>query len=245
MTRFFVKPEQIVGEFVYLDGDDAHHLRVVLHAQPGTKIAVLDGSGQEWPAALTELGKTKASAQLREPFEPKTESNVQVTVAQALPKVGDKMEQVLQRGTEIGAAGFWVYSSERSLTHLTGERQEKRQVRWSAIVKTAAEQAHRAILPTLNISGEVRDVFSTASEYDCALIAYEGETETTLKQVLSAQTTEPKRVLVIIGPEGGFSDTEIKAARKAGVQTVSLGPRILRTETAALVMVAQILFASE
>jgi 16S rRNA (uracil1498-N3)-methyltransferase len=245
MTRFFVKPEQIVGEFVYLDGDDAHHLRVVLHAQPGTKIAVLDGSGQEWPAALTELGKTKASAQLREPFEPKTEPNVQVTVAQALPKVGDKMEQVLQRGTEIGAAGFWVYSSERSLTHLTGERQEKRQVRWSAIVKTAAEQAHRAILPTLNISGEVRDVFSTASEYDCALIAYEGETETTLKQVLSAQTTEPKRVLVIIGPEGGFSDTEIKAARKAGVQTVSLGPRILRTETAALVMVAQILFASE
>ena len=244
MTRFFVKPEQIVGEFVYLDGDDAHHLRVVLHAQPGTKIAVLDGSGREWPAALTELGKTKASAQLREPFAPNTEPNVQVTVAQALPKVGEKMEQVLQRGTEIGASGFWVYSSERSLTHLTGERQEKRQVRWSAIVKTAAEQAHRAVLPALTISGEFRDVLATALEYDCALIAYEGETENLLKSALAAQTAVPKRILIIIGPEGGFSDTEIKAARKAGVQTVSLGPRILRTETAALVMVAQILFAS-
>ena len=245
MTRFFVRPEQIVGEFVYLDGDDAHHLRVVLHAQPGTKIAVLDGSGREWPAALTELGKTKASAQIREPFAPNTEPNVQVTVAQALPKVGEKMEQVLQRGTEIGASGFWVYNSERSLTQLTGERQEKRQVRWSAIVKTAAEQAHRAVLPTLTISGDFRDVLATASEYDCALIAYEGESELTLKSALAAQATVPKRLLIIIGPEGGFSDTEIKAARKAGVQTVSLGPRILRTETAALVMVAQILFYSE
>ncbi len=245
MTRFFVRPEQIVGEFVYLDGDDAHHLRVVLHAQPGTKISVLDGSGREWPAALTELGKTKAAAQLREPFAPRTEPNVRVTVAQALPKVGEKMEQVLQRCTEIGATGFQIFSSERSLTHLTGERQEKRQVRWSAIVKTAAEQAHRAVLPAVSVTGEFRDVLASASEYDMALLAYEGETDTLLKPMLAAQTVPPKRLLVIIGPEGGFSDTEIKAARKAGVQTVSLGPRILRTETAALVIVAQILFALE
>ena len=243
MTRFFVRPEQIVGEFVYLDGDDAHHLRVVLHAQPGTKISVLDGSGREWPAALTELGKTKAAAQLREPFEPKTEPNVQVTVAQALPKVGEKMEQVWQRCTEIGASGFIAYSSERSLTHLTGERQEKRQVRWSAIVKTAAEQAHRAVLPSLSIVGEFRDVLASAGGYDMALLAYEGETDTLLKPTLAAQTPAPKRILVVVGPEGGFSDTETKAARKAGVQLVSLGPRILRTETAALVLVSQILFA--
>ena len=212
MTRFFVRPEQIVGGFVYLDGDAAHHLRVVLHAQPGTKIAVLDGSGREWPAALTELGKTKAAAQLREPFEPQTEPNVQVTVAQALPKVGEKMEQV------------W---------------------RWAAIIKTAAEQAHRAVLPSLTIMGEFRDVLASASDYDLALLAYEAETDTLLKPLLAAQAPTPGRILVIVGPEGGFSDTEIKAARKAGVQTVSLGPRILRTETAALVLVSQILFALE
>ena len=242
MTRFFVKPEQIVGEFVYLDGEDAHHLRVVLHAQPGTKIAVLDGSGKEWPAALMELGKTKAAAQLREPFEPKTEPNVQITVAQALAKVGEKMEQVWQRGTEIGASGFWAYSSERSLTHLTGDRQDKRQARWAAIVKTAAEQAHRAILPSLMIGGELRDVLATASDYDAAFLAYEGETVTGLKHALQAMSVTPARALVIVGPEGGFSDAEVKAARKAGVQSVSLGPRILRTETAALVLASQILF---
>lgn len=242
MTRFFVKPEQIVGEFVYLDGDDAHHLRVVLHAQPGTKLSVLDGSGREWPAALTELGKTKATAQLREPLTLNTEPKVQVTVAQALPKVAEKMEQVWQRCTEIGASGFWAYSSERSLTHLTGERQEKRQGRWEAIVKTAAEQAHRAVLPTLHIGGDLRDVLATVSDYDLALLAYEGESEIGLKAVLAGCRAMPKRVLVIVGPEGGLSDAEVKAAKKSGVQTVSLGPRILRTETAALVMVAQILF---
>ena len=90
------------------------------------------------------------------------------------------MEQVLQRGTETGAAGFVVYSSERSLTHLTGERHDKRQVRWSAIVKTAAEQAHRAILPALTIGGEFRDVLASVGQYDCALLAYEGETDTSL-----------------------------------------------------------------
>ena len=152
---------------------------------------------------------------------------------------------MLQRGTEIGAAGFEVFSSERSLTHLTGERQEKRQVRWSAIVKTAAEQAHRAVLPSLSVTGEFRDVLASASGYDMALLAYEGEADTLLKPTLTAQAPPPTRILVIIGPEGGFSDTEIKAARKAGVQTVSLGPRTLRTETAALVMVSQILYALE
>jgi len=245
MTRFFVRPDQIVGEFIYLDADDAHHLRVVLHAQPGAKIGILDGSGREWPATLTELGKTKAAAQLREPFEPNTEPAVRVTVAQALPKVGEKMEQVLQRGTEIGAAGFWAFSSERSLTHLSGERQEKRQARWSAIIKTAAEQAHRAVLPALQIHGDFRDVLASASEYDCALLAYEGASERTLKQALHSQAVPPGRVLVIVGPEAGFSDDEVKAARKAGVPTLSLGPRILRTETAALALVSQILFVFE
>jgi 16S rRNA (uracil1498-N3)-methyltransferase len=128
------------------------------------------------------------------------------------------------------------------LTHLTGDRQDKRQARWAAIVKTAAEQAHRAILPSLMIGGELRDVLATASDYDAAFLAYEGETVTGLKHALQAMSVTPARALVIVGPEGGFSDAEVKAARKAGVQSVSLGPRILRTETAALVLASQILF---
>ena len=245
MTRFFVRPDQFAGSLVTLGADDAHHLRVVLHAQTGQPIAVLDGSGREWPATLLELGKTKAAARLGEPFSPQTEPPVQITVAQALPKVTDKMEQVLQRGTEIGASGFWAFASERSLTHLTGERHDRRRGRWEAIIKTAAEQAHRARLPALRVDGDFVEVLKAAGEVDLALLAYEGERETMLRRALAALPAPPKRILIIVGPESGLTDSEVKAARKAGVPTVSLGPRILRTETAALVMVSQILFALE
>ena len=245
MTHFFVRPDQFASGLVTLDADDSHHLRVVLHAQPGKKIAVLDNTGQEWPATLLELGKTKAVARLGEPFLPPTEPAVKITVAQALPKVTDKMEQVLQRGTEIGASGFWAFSSERSLTHLEGERHLKREGRWQAIIKTAAEQAHRAILPTLRVDGGFSDVLAAAGDFDLVLLAYEGERDTTLAATLADMSDPPKRVLVIIGPESGVADSEVKAARRAGVKIVSLGPRILRTETAAMVMVSQILFALE
>lgn len=245
MTRFFVRPEQIAREIVTLDADDAHHLRTVLHAQAGQKIAVLDGLGREWPATLTEIGKTKAAAQLGEPFWPPTEPSVQITVAQALPKMADKMEQVLQRGTEIGVAGFWAFESERSLTHLTGERQEKRGTRWAAIIKTAAEQSHRAKLPSLQIEGSFGEVLATAKEFDLCLLADEGERETTLRHTLTALAKPPHTILVIIGPESGWAGNEVKAAHKAGIPSVSLGPRILRTETAALVMASQILYQLE
>jgi len=245
VTRFFVRPDQFASGLVSLDADDAHHLRVVLHAQPGQKIAVLDNSGREWAATLMELGKTQAVARLGEPSFPKTEPPVLITVAQALPKVTEKMEQVLQRGTEIGASGFWGFSSERSLTHLTGERHEKRRGRWEAIIKTAAEQSHRAILPTLRIDGSLGDVLAAAAGFDLGLLAHEGERTETLKQTVAGLPEAMKRILILIGPESGFTKEEIAAARKAGVHIVSLGPRILRTETAAMVMTAQILYARE
>lgn len=245
MTRFFVRPEQISGNLVTLDGSDTHHLRAVLKAQAGDKIAVLDGSGQEWPAVLMEVGKTKSLAQMREPVMLHTEPVTKITVAQALPRVGDKSEQVWQRGTEVGVSHFWAFESARSLTHLTGERHVKRLGRWAEIIKTAAEQAHRAILPTLRADGFFSDVLAAAPEYDLTLLAHAEGTNTFLPEALTNLPTPPKSVLIVIGPESGFGFDEVKAAQAAGVSGVSLGPRTLRTETAALVMAAQILYALE
>ena len=242
MTRFFVRPDQIVHDFVLLDADDAHHLRTVLHAQAGDRLSVLDGSGREWPATLTELGKTKAIAQLGEPVLLGTEPAVKITVAQALPKMAEKLEQVLQRGTEIGSSAFWAFESERSLTHLTGERQAKRKIRWETILKTAAEQAHRAIQPALQISGTYPDVLRAAKTFDLALLADMAADVPQLQTVL-AENPAPKSILVIIGPESGLTPKEVLAAHKNGVHSISLGPRTLRTETAAMVQVAQILYA--
>lgn len=242
MTRFFVSPNQINQGLATLDEGDAHHLRVVLKAQPGERVSILDGSGHEWPGTLIELGKTRAVVKMGAPATPGTEPRTQITVAQALPKVADKMEHVLQHGTEVGAASFWAYQSTRSLTHLSGERHDKRLVRWQAIVKTASEQAHRARLPALRADGSLADVLRAAPGFDLALLAHTASAPP-LRALLPP--VSPRSVLVIVGPESGFSDDEAALARRMGVQWVSLGPRILRTETAALVLLAQILYALE
>ena len=245
MTRFFVRPDQIAGGMATLDAADAHHLKVVLHAVSGDSIAVLDGLGSEYTARLDEVGKSRATARILKTIALDTESRTRITVAQALPKVADKMEQVLQRGTEAGAHAFWAFAGARSLTHLTGERQSKRLTRWNEIVKTAAEQSHRALLPEVRADQTLSQVIKTASQFDLALFAYEGEAEVTLRRALESQSNPPKSVLIVIGPEGGFTDSEAREAVKAKLQSVSLGKRILRTETAALIMLAQLLYALE
>ena len=176
---------------------------------------------------------------------------------------------------------FWAFASERSLTHLIGERHTKRLTRWGSIVKTAAEQAHRAILPTVRAEGGLADVLAAAGDCDLTLFAHTEPRLPTLRDVLSGSLGGPLapnnggtgeegqpggeegqphraaptsgspllgrggRILLLIGPESGFTDAEAKQARAAGARAVSLGPRILRTETAAMVMAAQIVFAWE
>lgn len=244
MTRFFVTPAQIQDGVATLGEDDSHHLRAVLHQSPGDAVAILDGSGSEWQATLLTVGKKAATAKLGRESRPATEPATRITVAQALPKMAEKMEQVLQRGTEIGVHEFRAFSSARSLSHLTGERHEKRLARWQAIVKTAAEQSHRAILPATLVEDVYEDILRRAPEFDLALLAYEREERRSLRSALQAAGT-PRSILLIVGPESGITGSEAAMAASAGIVSVSLGPRILRTETAAMAAAAQILYEME
>jgi len=243
MTRFFVRPDQITGDEATLDAEDAHHLRVVLHAEVGHQIALLDGLGNEYFAVLTALSKTRASAKVTSAHTLDTEAKTRIIVAQALPKMAEKMEQVLQRCTEIGAAGFIVFAADKGQVHLEGERQTKREGRWSAIVKTAAEQAHRALLSSIqytdSLGAAMRD------DYDLILLAHTENGARPTREILESAAKTPGKILIIIGPESGLSAAEAAVARKAGAQTISLGPRILRTETAAMALTAQLLYALE
>ena len=174
---------------------------------------VLDGSGREWPGRLETLGKTRATVKMGEPFSPQTEPSIQITVAQALPKMAEKMETVLQHGTEIGAVAFWAFQSAKSLPHLTGERHEKRLGRWAAIVKTAAEQAGRARLPSLRVEGDLNDVLSAARDYDITLFAHP-EADRPLKDVLR-DAPAARTVLVIVGPGKRLHSTGSQPGAKA------------------------------
>ena len=242
VTRFFVSPDQIdIGAgTVTLDAEDALHLDRVLRARAGDEIAALDGSGNLYRAALSSLSKTRVVAEIIGVEQPDTEPSVAVTIAQALPKTAEKLEWVLQHGVEIGASGFAIFRARRSEAGKLAEKPE----RWAKIVKTAAEQSGRAKLPPLSACGGLGEILSGVRNYDLALLCDEAETATTLRKALAARV-ELKSALILIGPEGGWSDDERADCHAADAVPVSLGKRILRTETAALLALSQILYAAE
>ncbi len=242
VTRFFVSPEQIDSGagIVTLDGEDSLHLDRVLRARPGDEIAALDGLGNLYQATLTSLSKSRVVAEIVGVEKPETEPNVAVTIAQALPKTAEKLEWVLQHGVEIGAAGFIVFRARRSEAGKLAEKPE----RWAKIVKTAAEQSGRAKLPVVRARGGLGELLSEVERYELRLLCDEAESAHSLRCALEARP-ELKTALIIVGPEGGWADEERAECIAAGVVPISLGKRILRTETAALLALSQILYASE
>ena len=238
MTRFFVKPEQISDTSITFGAEDAHHMFIVTKMRVGSLCTALDNTGHTYEVEIEELGRSHAVGRITKVDLARTEPHVKVTVAQALPRTLEKLEWVLEHGTEIGVSEFIIFSSERAREN--AERFKRKLDRWNEIVKTASEQSGRAILPTVTGIVNFQHVVETASSHDLCLMAYERETRMSLRQALCPGA---RSVLSIIGPEGGFTDAEVELARGAHIATITLGPRILRTETAGLSMVSQILFA--
>ncbi|WNQ14213.1 16S rRNA (uracil(1498)-N(3))-methyltransferase [Paenibacillus aurantius] len=249
MQRYFVPPEQFGPESVRITGDDAHHLLRVMRGQPGDKVICSNGSDRVVLAELQELGKTEAQALIVEELPFAGEPAIEVWVAQSLPK-GDKLETVIQKGTEIGAAKFLPFLSERTVVQYDAKKEAKKLERWQKIAKEAAEQAHRSRVPVVDGTRTWKELLKAAAEADLALICYEKENGLQLKQALAGKLGQPAegkkalRVLFAIGPEGGFAEQEVEQAEEAGFRSVGLGARILRTETAAMVALACLFYES-
>lgn len=236
--RFFVSPEEFTDGMVRIVGEDARQIRVVLRLKPTDGIGVLDGMGNEYHCVLEAVRKDEVIAQVLHAITTDTEPDVHITVVQSLAK-GEKVEQVIQHGTEIGVSRFLIVHTERSVVHLGGERQRERVRRWQRIAKESAEQSRRARIP------EVDGVLSLSQ----ALQRLEGSRMALLHPpAFPASLVEwvqgngfERDIAVIVGPEGGFTQQEVDLCERLGAKPVSLMPRILRTETAALVAVSQIL----
>ena len=213
----------------------------MLHFQAGREVVALNGLGQAYHVVLEETGKARCEGRIISEETVDTEASVAITVAQALPKTLEKLEWVLQHGTEVGASAFWVFTSARGRDD--AQRLQKKTERWQEIARTAAEQSRRAICPPVEGIFSLKDILAKTGNFDLVLFAYELEQSVFLRQALSASIGT--RILIIIGPEGGFTTNEVAEAQAAGAQSVTLGPRILRTETAALVMLSQIVYARE
>jgi 16S rRNA (uracil1498-N3)-methyltransferase len=250
VQRYFVQPEQINPPEIMITGDDAHHLHNVMRFRPGDEVICCDGQGQDYLVKIVSINAKLVAAEIVGTLTESREPFAQVWLAQALPK-SDKMEWIIQKGTEIGAVRFVPFTSKRTIVQLDAKKESKRLERWQKIAKEAAEQAHRSIIPGIDSVVDWKKLLVMKEEADLALIAYEAESGQMIGDVVrpwigqqghSVTRSGSKRpsILIAIGPEGGFEQDEVKSALEAGWIPVGLGRRILRTETAGMVALTSI-----
>ncbi|MFV9511014.1 16S rRNA (uracil(1498)-N(3))-methyltransferase [Tepidibacillus sp. LV47] len=242
MQRYFVPKDQFSEKQVWITGDDVKHITKVLRLQLGDTIICSNGEGLDVLAKIVEIMRNQVVCDIIEVIQDNRESPFHIILAQGLPK-SDKMDFIIQKGTEIGVTSFLPFTSERTIVHLDANKEQKRLERWRKIAKEAAEQAHRSIIPQIHRVLSWHELLKQM-EHEFTFIAYEKENTMTLYQAL-AKNLEQKRIMLVIGPEGGFSEKEIEEAKKRGATSISLGKRILRAETAGLVGVANLLYHLE
>ncbi len=234
MNRFFV--DNIGPEGAIIEGEDLKHLSSVLRLRKGDTLMLSDGKGLECRGEIERLEPGKALVKTG-PWRPcVSEPHHKLTLFQCLPKAG-KMETILQKCTELGVSALVPTLSSRCVVQ-PGRDFDKKLVRYRKVAREAAMQSHRGIVPEVLPLVELKKV--DLSLFDTVYVAYEGEKEQSLKNVMADRPG--RRVALFVGPEGGFEADEVESLVKQGAKVVSLGPRILRTETAGMAMVAQILF---
>ncbi len=234
MKRFYVPPECITGEEATIPEEQRKHIENVLRLKPGAEILVFDGNGKEYKARIKTLYPS-ISCHIICPSPNSTFDRVNITLVQGIAK-GEKMDLIIQKCTEIGISTFIPCLTERTIIKLDKAGAAKKRERWQKIVRSATEQSYGTIVPEVTEVRPFNDVIKGLSKQSLNLIPWEEEKCQSIKQVL--RKADSREITVFIGPEGGFSEQEVQAAREYGAIPVSLGRRILRTETAGLVAAA-------
>jgi len=233
MHRIFVPADT----FPDIHGSDAHYIRDVLRLKAGQELVLLDGSGKSFRANILGIEKDIIKCMIVETISSDTEPQTKITLAQALPK-SKKMDLIVEKCTELGVAAIIPMLTERCISkEINLERAKK-------IAKSSAQQSGRAIIPEISPLMPFKEILKHKEEYDLALIPWELEKENTLKSVLK-NSAAPKKIIILIGPEGGFSQEEIALAKASDFTPVSLGKRILRTETAGMSVLSSIFYEFE
>ncbi len=227
--RFFVPAEiSLQGDQVVLHGETLHHMRDVLRLRSGARVMLFDGAGLCCEVLIEQVDRQRAEARVLGRRQV-TENLFPITVIQSVPK-GDKFDLVLQKGTELGVSVFQPVLTERTIPRVPRSKVAQREFRWQKIVREAARQSRRSLLPELRPVCPLAEALTTDSPH-LKLALWEAGARP-LAELLPVRP--PVGVTVLIGPEGGLSDQEVALATKAGFKPVHLGPRILRTETAGL-----------
>src|SRR5699024_5244360 len=234
-------------EKLIITHDDAHHMINVMRMDVGDTVICQLSDRRTAIAAITEIVDKTVHLQVQEWVEEDNELPIEVTIAQGLPK-GTKMELIVQKGTELGAHHFRILEMDRSVAKWNDKSGKKKLARYEKIIKEASEQCHRNLIPTISGAESLKQLLAEREQYDLVLFAYEAEAKQASDNTFGkaiAKIKQDDKVLILIGPEGGFSEREVETLIEHDCQPVRLGKRILRTETAALYALANLSYHFE
>lgn len=245
MYQFFVEPDQIQGTRAVIRGGDVNHIKNVLRMKPGDELALSNGTdGKEYRVGIVSFGEDEIECELRFIKEDAIELPCQVYLFQGLPK-GDKMELIIQKAVELGACQVVPVAMARSVVKLDEKKAAAKVKRWQAISEAAAKQSKRGIVPDVPKVMTYREALSYAKDMEVKLLPYElAEGMERTKQLIDG-ISPGQRIAILIGPEGGFAPEEVALAQQAGFETVTLGKRILRTETAGMALLSILMYHLE
>lgn len=240
MVRFFISPEDMLSDTIFLKGDNAQHAKV-LRLKVGESVLVCDGNGNECICMIELVSGSQVDLSVIERKVSSSEAAVKVSVYVAFPKA-DKLEHVIQKATELGAYEIIAFPSSRCISKPDDKSLKKKIERWQKIAASAAEQSGRGRIPEVLVLPNFKSALERAAQSDKALMFYENEHAVTLRMAL--ETGSYQSVSLLTGPEGGLEEAEVTQARDAGFQVCTLGRRILRCETAPLCALSAVMYAS-
>ncbi|MFI3172572.1 MAG: 16S rRNA (uracil(1498)-N(3))-methyltransferase [Eubacteriales bacterium] len=244
MQHFFVTPEQVSATHITISGTDVNHIKNVLRMKLGEKIEINDGNNCKYIGEIEKIEEEEILVLIQEHLESDTELSSSIYLFQGLPKA-DKMELIVQKAVELGVTEIIPVTTKRTIVKLDEKKKAKKVERWNGIAASAAKQSARGIIPTVTSLMSFKEAIAYASTIQHRLIPYElaegmQETKQRIQQIQPGES-----IGIFIGPEGGFEKEEIELAMQEGIYSITLGRRILRTETAGLTALSILMFHLE
>ena len=241
MPKFFVPKENIHNDKIHITGGDVSHISRVLRMGENDYLCLCDGMGNNYDAVIESITSDNIVCKITDVKRAETEAQISVTIFQGIPK-GSKMEYIIQKTTELGVVNIIPCKMSRCVSKIESDKDAvKKQQRWQKIAEEAAKQSGRGIIPTVGMPVNFDEAIRQMKEFDLAFAPYECEEQNKLKDVLLTRGNV-KTVAFMIGPEGGYDVSETEELKNQGIKTITLGKRILRTETAGEAVLAMVMY---
>jgi len=231
MSRFYVPPENVKNNLIYITGDEAHHIKNVMRLKESDSVVVFDGTGREYTGFIKETQPKKVIVEIIKTKVPITSKHAEITLAQAIPKKS-KMDFIVEKATELGASAIMPILSERTVVRLDGDKSKSRCLRWQKVATQAAKQCGRHDIPKVARLEKFYFALDRMPNYDIGLLACLSEETERIKNAISR--FEGGKIILFIGPEGDFTPDEITMAKNAKCRLITLGRLVLKSDTAAI-----------